>query len=97
MSSFVAVLIAIVGLSFWAVIGVAALTYIRRTWQLMQAEGEGSPQERLEDGLNQIQLHLHLLAERMERLERRLGPGTAASADGGGGDDGDGEGERSDR
>jgi len=68
---------------FTLLFGVAALTYIRRTLQLMKADEDGSPQERILDGIEELNVRLHGinerlvdLDERIDGLERRLPLGT---------------------
>lgn len=59
-------------LAFTLLIGVGVLTYVRRTWQQIRSEEDGSAQERLLDGIDQIQTQLYMMGERLDRLERRL-------------------------
>ncbi|NNF12283.1 MAG: hypothetical protein HKN72_03625 [Gemmatimonadetes bacterium] len=62
----------VVSIAFSAVVGFAAITYIRRTWQLMRAEDDGSAQDRLLDGMDHLENQMHLVAERLRGLEGRL-------------------------
>lgn len=57
---------------FTLLLGTAMVLYIRRTWLLLRAEEDGSIHERILDGLDQLETQVHLLNERMERMERRL-------------------------
>ena len=62
----------VVSIAFSAVIGLAAITYIRRTWQLIRAEDDDSSRDRLLDGMDHLENQMHLVAERLGRLEGRL-------------------------
>lgn len=62
----------VVSIGFTVLVAAGILTYVRRTWQQIRADQDGSPHERLLDGLDQIQTQLYMLGERLERLERRL-------------------------
>ncbi len=66
-------------------IGAALITYIRRTWQQIRLDSDGSTHDRILDALDQVQIQLYSMSERLEGLERRLGPGEEAE----GGDAGD--------
>lgn len=70
--SFVFVLAWVFSAVFTILIGAGIITYIRRTWQLMRADDDGSPQDQLLDTLDQIQTQLYSVSERLTRLERRL-------------------------
>ena len=73
--SFVFVIAWVISAVFTILIGVGIVTYIRRTWQLMRAEEDGSSQDRTLDTLDQIQTQLYSMSERLGRLERRLHSG----------------------
>lgn len=63
---------------FGVIVAGALVTYIRRTWQLISRDSEGTQQQQLLDGLDRIETRLHAMSERLERLEedqKRLGPG----------------------
>jgi hypothetical protein len=62
---------------FTILIGAGVITYVRRTWQLIKADEDGSPQEQLLDSLDQIQTQLYSVSERLGRLERQLEAGDA--------------------
>ena len=62
----------VVSLAFSVVVGAAALTYIRRTWQLIRSDADGSAQERILDGVDHLETQMHLVAERLGALESRL-------------------------
>lgn len=62
----------VVSIAFSAVVGVAAITYIRRTWQLIRAEDDDSSHDRLLDGMDHLENQMHLVAERLGNLEGRL-------------------------
>lgn len=62
----------VVSIAFSAVIGLAAITYIRRTWQQIRAEADGSAHDRLLDGIDHLENQMHLVAERLSSLERQL-------------------------
>jgi uncharacterized protein YlxW (UPF0749 family) len=73
--SFVFVIAWIFSVLFTILIGAGIITYVRRTWQLMQAGEDGSSQDQLLDSLDQIQTQLYSVSERLGRLERRLDSG----------------------
>ncbi|MDX1647026.1 MAG: hypothetical protein R3304_07770 [Longimicrobiales bacterium] len=95
----------------WTVSGIGsillaavAVTYVRRTWQLIRAEEDEPTRDRLLDGMDHLQNQVHLMSRRLEgledklgRIERRIGagaaegrPGVVASArPSGGEEDGD--------
>ncbi len=62
----------VVSLAFSVVVGAAALTYIRRTWQLIRSDADGSAQDRILDGVDHLETQMHLVAERLGALEGRL-------------------------
>lgn len=49
----------------------AMVTYVRRTWQLIHFDEEGSSQQRILDGIDQVQTQLQAMSERLEKLEER--------------------------
>lgn len=48
----------------------AMVTYMRRTWQLIGEDEDGSTQQQILDGIDQIDTRLQAMTERLERLER---------------------------
>lgn len=74
-SSVFIVLAFLLSLGFSGILAVALLTYIRRTWQLMQGERDGSIQHRILDGVDQLHVRMDLLQERLEHLEKALQDG----------------------
>lgn len=65
-------------------LGAVAVTYIRRTWQLIRAEEDDPTRERLLDGLDHLENQMHLvgrrlgdLEEKLDGIERHLGTGEA--------------------
>ncbi len=64
-------------LAFSGIVGVALLTYVRRTWQLIRAESDHSIQHQILDGIDQLQTRLDLISERMDGLEGLLPPGVS--------------------
>lgn len=67
-------------------LGAVAVTYIRRTWQLIRAEDDDPTRERLLDGLDHLENQMHLvgrrlgdLEEKLDGIERHLGAGKAPS------------------
>lgn len=65
-------------------LGAVAVTYIRRTWQLIRAEDDDPTRERLLDGLDHLENQMHLvgrrlgdLEEKLDGIERHLGAGKA--------------------
>ena len=77
---FVFVLAWVLSVGFSVLVAAGIITYIRRTLQLMRAEQDGSPQERMLDGIDHVQTQLYLLSERMERMERHLAAGESGDA-----------------
>ena len=71
----------ILSAAFTVLIGAGIVTYLRRTWQLIRAEGEGSWQSQLLDSIDQVQTQLYSMSERLERLEQRLSPGDSGDDD----------------
>lgn len=71
----------VVSVAFSVLIGAALITYVRRTWQVIRAEEEGSLQASIMDGLESVQLQMHALHERLEGLERRLPPPPPADSE----------------
>ena len=53
-----------------AVVGV--VTYVRRTRQLQDAMGDGSPRTAVLDSLNQVHIRLDAMSDRLTRLEETL-------------------------
>lgn len=53
-------------------LGAVAVTYIRRTWQLIRAEEDDPTRERLLDGIDHLENQMHLIGERLGSLEERL-------------------------
>ena len=58
--------------AFTGLLGVALLTYVTRTWQLIRGERDESTQQRLLDGIDHVQDRITLVNERLARLEERL-------------------------
>ena len=48
----------------------AMVTYVRRTWQLIRVDEEGSSHRQLMDGIDQLETRFQAMSERLERLER---------------------------
>ena len=71
------ILMFIMSVAFSGLVGVALLTYVRRTWQLIRAESDHSPQHQILDGIDQLQTRMDLVSERLDGLERALLPGPA--------------------
>mgnify|MGYP001028028814 CR=1 FL=1 len=79
-------LMSVISVAFSGLVGVALFTYIRRTWQLIHADQDGSVHRRILDGVDEIQMRMDLLAERMDRMEAEhlgdgLDPGLLPSPD----------------
>ena len=62
----------VASIAFSVLIGAAALTYIRRTWQLIRAEEDDPTRDRLLDGIDHLENQMHLVAQRLGSLEERL-------------------------
>jgi hypothetical protein len=58
---------------FGVVIASAAVTYVRRTWQLIRADEDGSAQERIMDGFDRLDTRLEALSRRLAQLEEQSG------------------------
>jgi hypothetical protein len=71
-SSVFVILAFLLSLGFSGILAAALITYIRRTWQLMRSEGDGSIQHRILDGVDQLHARMDFLQERMERMEQAL-------------------------
>lgn len=64
------------GVTLAVIFGIAALTYVRRTWQQIRLDDDGGAHQRLLDGLERVETRLEALTERLERIEHeRIGPG----------------------
>ena len=59
-----------------AVVGI--VTYIRRTRQLQEAMGDGSPHAAVLDSLDQVHARLDTMSDRLARVEETLRLGNAA-------------------
>ena len=75
MQGWVFILMFILSVAFSGLVGVALLTYVRRTWQLIRAESDRSIQHQILDGIDQIQTRMDLVSGRLKGLERALLPG----------------------
>lgn len=75
MAGWLVLLAFLVSVAFSGLVGIALITYVRRTWQLIRAESDHSIQHRILDGIDQLQTRLDLLSERMGEVERSLPPG----------------------
>ena len=53
-------------------LGAVAITYVRRTWQLIRAEEDDPTRERLLDGLDHLETQIHLVSQRLGTMEDRL-------------------------
>ena len=53
-------------------LGAVAVTYIRRTWQLIRAEEDDPTRERLLDSLDHLENQMHLVGRRLGDLEEKL-------------------------
>ncbi len=71
-SSVFVILAFLLSLGFSGILAAALITYIRRTWQLMRSEGDGSIQHRILDGVDQLHARIDFMQERMERMEKAL-------------------------
>lgn len=54
------------------IIGAAAITYIRRTWQLIRSENDDPTSDRLLDGIDRLETQLFSMSERLARMEERM-------------------------
>ena len=69
------VMVMLFSLGFTGLMGFAAFTYIRRTWQVIRSEEIGSIQFRMLDELDQIRTQNHMISDRLDRLEKMLTSG----------------------
>ena len=65
----------VLSVAFSVLIGVGILTYIRRTWQQIRLDSDESRDDRLLDGIDQLQTQLHMVTERLVDIERQLAAG----------------------
>ena len=56
---------------FGVIVAAAMVTYVRRTWQLMRADEDGSKHDRILDGIDRMETRLEAMSERLARLEER--------------------------
>ena len=61
-------------ITFGVIAAAAMVTYMRRTWQLIGADEDGSSQQQILDGLDQVATRLEAMSNRLERLERSALP-----------------------
>jgi hypothetical protein len=91
MSGFAFLLWAVVSVAFSGIVGVAAFTYVVRTWQVIRRGGRADPRDdRILDGIDHLQNQMYLVNQRLDRLERGLLPepdSTASLPDGEAGSD----------
>ena len=71
------ILMFILSIAFSGLVGVALLTYVRRTWQLIRAESDRSIQHRILDGIDQLQTRMDLLSDRLDGLDGSLPSGAS--------------------
>ena len=61
-------------ITFGVIAAAAMVTYMRRTWQLIGADEDGSSHQQILDGLDQVATRLEAMSNRLERLERSALP-----------------------
>jgi hypothetical protein len=70
----------VMSIGLMVLVAAGVVTYIRRTWQQIASHTDESVEDRILDGLDQLQTQLYMLSERLERIERRLGEGEGDGA-----------------
>lgn len=69
----------VLSVAFTLLIAAGVVTYIRRTWQLMGSHDDLREDDRVLDGIDQLQTQLYIVMERLGEIERQLaGEGAAA-------------------
>lgn len=71
LTSILIVLVWLGSISFGCIAAAAMVTYVRRTWQLIQFDEEGSSQQQLLDGIDRLETQLQAMSERLHKLEER--------------------------
>lgn len=75
MQGWFVILMFLLSAAFSGLLGVALITYVRRTWQLIRAESDDSVQRRILDGIDQLHARMDLVSDRLDRVEGLLTPG----------------------
>ena len=57
--------------AFGVIAAAAMVTYVRRSWQLMRADEDGSRHDRILDGIDRMDTRLEAISERLARIEAR--------------------------
>ena len=71
LTSIVIVLVWLGSISVGCIAAAAMVTYVRRTWQLIQLDEEGSSQQQLLDGIDRLETQLQAMSDRLHKLEER--------------------------
>jgi Spy/CpxP family protein refolding chaperone len=71
LTSIVIVLVWLGSISVGCIAAAAMVTYVRRTWQLIQFDEEGSSQQQLLDGIDRLETQLQAMSDRLHKLEER--------------------------
>ena len=74
------VVASILSVTFTLLIAAGVFTYVRRTWQQIRSDSDGSTHQQLLDGVDQLQTQLYMVLERLEQIEGQL-PGPEAHPD----------------
>ena len=62
----------VMSIVFSVLVAAAIVTYVTRTWQQIRADRDGSVQRQLMDSLDQVQIQLSSVSERLQRMESRI-------------------------
>lgn len=62
----------LLSLGMGLLVAAVAVTYVRRTWQLIRADEGDSTHHRILDGLDELNVRLHGINERLIELDERL-------------------------
>ena len=62
----------VLSVGFTVLIAAGIVTYIRRTWQQIRDDSDGSHHEQLLDGIDQLQTQLYMVTERLGEIERLI-------------------------
>lgn len=75
MPSLVFVVAFVLSLVVSGLVAVGLVTYLIQSWKQIGSPEDGSLDERLLDGMEQLHMRLTLMGERLDRIEKRLDEG----------------------
>ena len=70
--SLIIIVVWMLSAGFMVLVTAGIVTYIRRTWQQIRLDSDGSHHEQLLDGIDHLQTQLYMVAERLGEIERRI-------------------------